>query len=642
MTDGRQVEDKSSDRYELVTIPPSDSWAGETTNKNVEWPHREDACCKIPELRRWAGDTLQALLHGDYNWGCAPICQPTSVGTSQSRCLFLMSRCDGKLPCQTCRDILHPDECEYRGQALSGKSTPVERGTHGASTDFSHSTNASSGSGSSYSAPQKLRRDSTDNIPTLPDAYISVPGSASLANSSVSWASRYHAIHRRRPLGDLIQGSTALPQDSIVDREAELFAVVARPLPARERLPTPGISHGEPPALRNVVVLGGPDSGRGNAGMHASEVLRRSPHTHDPVTTMQVYSLFALYYGTKGDTATFARLFNHLGDIVLRNLATWDWMIPLHRLSLSARGAVCLFWNDVVGIRSVFGPEAPADARSFHLGEVPTAGGRATHQTDTETNFMRAKNVLVLYDARQLVADWGRWPGESFIRRVQVLALKSCVLVTLGALVELPALFAPVQPESCRKHSEVVQKVATITGMLSLREFQYLDPTLAEISSPHLDARPLHGRCPPCNGISRELNSKSGTYLNERSLFQKVEFSPRPEEIVPRESRSRTVLVLTRSIRRSWDLPVIFVIPLESEILSLLLCSQPQKFMQYLLEDVACPPGLRKKGAHPTLGLKGGSTTPGVPACQIWAQIDELIQSCGVVDGGPRRDDIIS
>ncbi|KAJ6576895.1 hypothetical protein DFH09DRAFT_1310907 [Mycena vulgaris] len=246
-----------------------------------------------------------------------------------------------------------------------------------------------------------------------------------------------------------------------------------------------------------------------------SEVLRRSPHTLDPVTTMQVYSLFARYYGTKGDTATFAQLFDQLGNIVrgtLADLGLDDTLPLLHVPQLATSSSL---------------PRASAqEARSAFSGVMWLEFGVclvlklppmldlsiwATHQTDTETNFIRAKSALVLYDTRQLVADWGRWPvghpastlwsmrysnliediyahlkvintsvlEEAFIHETQVLTLKSCVLVALAALVELYALFAPYQPDSRRRHSETVQQIAAITGMFALRDFQYLDASLA-------------------------------------------------------------------------------------------------------------------------------------------------------------------
>ncbi|KAJ6565313.1 hypothetical protein DFH09DRAFT_1474795 [Mycena vulgaris] len=152
-----------------------------------------------------------------------------------------------------------------------------------------------------------------------------------------------------------------------------------------------------------------------------SEVLRRSPHTLDPVTTMQVYSLFALYYGTKGDTPTFA--FNRLGDIVLQNFGDLgvDGTTPPSRVpqlptsSSRPRASVQearpafsgMMWLEF-GTCLVLKLPPMLDPAIWTYTDLPT---QATHQTDTETNFMRAKSVLAFYDARQLVAEWDRWPG---------------------------------------------------------------------------------------------------------------------------------------------------------------------------------------------------------------------------------------
>ncbi|KAJ6470156.1 hypothetical protein DFH09DRAFT_1294366 [Mycena vulgaris] len=462
-------------------------------------------------------------------------------------------RCDGKLPCQTCRDTLRPDECEYRGKVLSGKFRPVERGSQGASRDSSRSTNTSSRSGSSYSAPQESRRDSADNIPTHPDpALLDTARYESqflgVIGLSESWTSTAGDISSLPALGDPIQGSTsrpALPQDSTVDQEAELFAVrnlfldhawsygldiPAEKLDALSRGDISGlVVH---PLLVNVcqllgylmashlpsetwLYLEGQTTGEAAQASVIQDALQKTPNTLDLTTAMQVYTLLTKYYALKGDVITSAQAFDRLGNIVVQNITDlkFDDTLPSSTVSLpqlsaeETRAAFSgMIWLDlgrmvVVNLSPGLDPSIWAKFRQL----------AATHQTCTEINFLRAKSALVLYDTRQLVVDWGRWhvghPASTlwemrhsnliedihvhlnvidtpvleqiFIHEGQVLALKSCVLVTLGALVELHALFAPFQPESCRKHSEVVQKVATITGMLSLRDFQYLDPTLA-------------------------------------------------------------------------------------------------------------------------------------------------------------------
>jgi hypothetical protein len=50
--------------------------------------------------------------------------------------------------------------------------------------------------------------------------------------------------------------------------------------------------------------------------------------------------------------------------------------------------------------------------------------------------------------------------------------------MALAALAQLYALFAPFQPESRRRHAELVEEIAAITSMFSKEDFQYLDATL--------------------------------------------------------------------------------------------------------------------------------------------------------------------
>jgi hypothetical protein len=66
----------------------------------------------------------------------------------------------------------------------------------------------------------------------------------------------------------------------------------------------------------------------------------------------------------------------------------------------------------------------------------------------------------------------------AFIHELQVITLKGNIIIALSALAGLYGLLAPSQPESRRKHRQVVTEIATISSMFSDRDVQYLDPTL--------------------------------------------------------------------------------------------------------------------------------------------------------------------
>ncbi|KAJ6576883.1 hypothetical protein DFH09DRAFT_1361261 [Mycena vulgaris] len=256
--------------------------------------------------------------------------------------------------------------------------------------------------------------------------------------------------------------------------------------------------------------------------MHASRIfniLYSSADALDPVTTIQVYSLFALYYAAKGNVAMFAQLFDRLGGLVVRNLAVlgFEDILTLKPLSESS---LDLSPSPTPEVRSAFSGMMWLElGRSVVLKLPPILDPlilikfrqlAATHQTATEINFIRAKSALFLFDSRQLSVESARWesghpplpewsqrcwtltqdiyahlsvinkPGleVSFIHNAQVITLKNCIIMALAALAELYALRAPFNSESRREHGEVIEEIAAITSVFSVRDFQYMDATM--------------------------------------------------------------------------------------------------------------------------------------------------------------------
>ncbi|KAJ6546201.1 hypothetical protein DFH09DRAFT_1321125 [Mycena vulgaris] len=242
------------------------------------------------------------------------------------------------------------------------------------------------------------------------------------------------------------------------------------------------------------------------------DLLQGRPDVLDPVTTMQVHSLFALYYAEKGNVLAFAQLFDRLGGLVLRNLTALgfddlalayttpqlelDFALYRHPcLTQEARSAFSgMMWLElgrsvVLKLPPILDPLILAKFRQL----------AATHRTGTEINFIRAKSSLFLFDSWQLAAEAARWgsgplastewsqrywalaedihahlsiintPGldVSFIHRAQVITFRSCIIMALAALAELYAVLAPFAPELRHKHGEVVEEISGITRVFS-------------------------------------------------------------------------------------------------------------------------------------------------------------------------------
>lgn len=95
-------------------------------------------------------------------------------------------------------------------------------------------------------------------------------------------------------------------------------------------------------------------------------------------------------------------------------------------------------------------------------------------QTPSPTWF---KRYWTLIDNIQALLNLLNMPllQVSFIHEAQVLTLKICITFTLGALVDLYAVFAPYQSEPRSKHCDAVKEMAAVCSTFSLGDYQYLD-----------------------------------------------------------------------------------------------------------------------------------------------------------------------
>ncbi|KAJ6545053.1 hypothetical protein DFH09DRAFT_659124 [Mycena vulgaris] len=244
----------------------------------------------------------------------------------------------------------------------------------------------------------------------------------------------------------------------------------------------------------------------------------------DPLLCLQSYMLLAVYCAQKEDLCGAQEFLLKASNMVVHHAATLgledapalDWCPKFDDSYLSPRSVteevravfshliyISFSGSVVLGLESVIDPGLVEMFRRL----------AAVHCSDTEINFMRAKTILFLSDSQQLVGKWNRWEfGDpaptawstrywsmiedihahlNFINtalmdvscipelRGAQPTLKTCVIMSLAALAELYGLFAPSQPESRRKHREVVADIISITKSFSDTDYQYLEPNLS-------------------------------------------------------------------------------------------------------------------------------------------------------------------
>ncbi|KAJ6608017.1 hypothetical protein B0H10DRAFT_2439264 [Mycena sp. CBHHK59/15] len=235
----------------------------------------------------------------------------------------------------------------------------------------------------------------------------------------------------------------------------------------------------------------------------------------DPVTRLQAYTFLAVYWAQKDNFFASQEFLRRAGDAATQSCVALDdippsnllldsvaWYFSPQNTAQEARAAFShLIFVDVAGriifnLPSMIDPGLLSNFRRL----------AAVHSTDTELNFIRAKCVIYLADSLKLAHEFGLdaprdWSArywtlvedvhaqlniintpstEALVRELKVLrpSLVTCIIMALAALAKLYGLFAPFQPESRRKHREVVDEIARITASFHPEDYQYLEPTL--------------------------------------------------------------------------------------------------------------------------------------------------------------------
>ncbi|KAJ7273062.1 hypothetical protein C8J57DRAFT_265234 [Mycena rebaudengoi] len=152
------------------------------------------------------------------------------------------------------------------------------------------------------------------------------------------------------------------------------------------------------------------------------------------------------------------------------------------------------------------------DARLVNTFNLLTSTQAATN-THVDVNFMRAKSVRLFAETRQLTSTWNGSASSpsppalwfdrywklieqihshigllqpaalkvSFIPDYHIvgLVLEHSTILTLAALADLHAIFAPSHPESSRRYRDALTEIVSISSTFSSDDFQYLSPILS-------------------------------------------------------------------------------------------------------------------------------------------------------------------
>ncbi|KAJ7909161.1 hypothetical protein B0H13DRAFT_2014768 [Mycena leptocephala] len=550
-----------------MTFPTTMSFA-----KPAKFKTPTCALCRRRKLRCDGGDPCGPCSRTRTPVTCTYV--PKTVGQLRSELpKGGACRCDGQKPCRTCTQTSRPDECQYR-ETGQGRRKPLKPAPH---EDQSSSDSTSNSSSSRPTTPSHI--EITNECLDLPHRLAPflrvVPRITSNIPRIISGGSKGSpGFPFTLPSLDSVSSAlqvNPLPQDK--DCHAESFT-------ARNVLLEHGWQYGlsvttekrealcigdlssliVDPTLVNVCELMGylvrlhshpeawlPFNSQTAVETELDLLIRHklesvSGRGSDPLLCLQAYTLLSLYSAQKEDIHSCQEFLVKASNIVVHHAATLglqdasaDTWCP--KLDASAAFSQMIYLDIECGlILNLPSVIDPGLLENFRL-QV------ATHWTDTEINFMRAKGILFLSDSQQLVGAWSRWDlGDpaptawskrywalideihshiTFLKTALVdvacipalrgaqPTLKTCVITALAALVELYGLFAASQPEWRRKHCEAVAEICNITRGFSDKDYEYLDPILGVCWS--IACRTLYdvpewdvqGCAPYADGISR-------------------------------------------------------------------------------------------------------------------------------------------
>ncbi|KAJ7067275.1 hypothetical protein C8F01DRAFT_1018913 [Mycena amicta] len=590
-------------------MPSPASASTSTLAKPAKFKTPTCALCRKRKLRCDGGNPCGPCTRTRTPVVCTYI--PKTVGQLRSElpkggacitCRQRKRRCDGNFPCRTCTQAGRPDECKYRDKAPSaGKHKQAARQRRDLNDSGSDSASTSSESSSRQTTPQypentpgELRLHADDMFATQGfNPEVDLNGLDSLFSWDALGMPMQCGFEHRGSCSSESSSSTssACPDNTLstlrydypapLPRTSCSESTIARTLVLEHRfhyglnLPQSKVSaiangdlsgqHVHPALVHAAELLGyvqryqaHPDGWLSFNSQSAAEVelevLVRDalddPQGIDPLTTLQIYMVLAVYYCQKEDIcagqeclvkasnllahpspslgldADFCSVFNNSNDAKFDSSSSSPLAPHTHAEEVRAALAQVIYMDLgaqlVVNLPSSLDPALVDGFRRL----------MAVHQ-DASTNFLRAKSFLLLLDAQNLVSAWNRWqfgPSDpapsawskryrSLIAEIQphiefvnslildissayipapedaqaLCTLRECLIAGYGALAALYGLFAPRDPSgsAAKQLRDAVGEIVRITQEFTDRDFEFLDPPLSvpwSIASRSVDA----------------------------------------------------------------------------------------------------------------------------------------------------------
>ncbi|KAJ7717032.1 hypothetical protein B0H16DRAFT_1612392 [Mycena metata] len=433
-----------------------------------------------PLVCEYSPDVGEGSSRGDLPKGAA--CLP---------CRQRKRRCDGGLPCSTCKETSQSNACQYRKKPLPheqeastashGNMDPRGQDTASANTDMS-----------------SMVLFARNNVPRAPPQNTDYGGELfSLRSLFLNYCMQYYGLHLNLEKREAIaRGDTsgALIHPIFIPL-SQLMGQLIADLSVSERW-----AH-----------LRGQTWREAQQRFHVLNLLNSSLDALDPLTSIQVHQILALYWGRRKDFRGFQEFLGTASNTALRHHATLgldDSVILDDQATYFREGRLALahlvFIQTTVRTFMSFEPTIPPVLLvKFHR-------LFAQQHNKLELNFVRAKGLLLLTESQQLVTQWKqcesgdivieRW-GEQcrnlandiqthlhvlnmainklpLAPKRHALLLKSSTIVSLSALAELHAVLAPFHAVARQKHRNIIGAIAGITRTLTPEDHEHFDCSL--------------------------------------------------------------------------------------------------------------------------------------------------------------------
>ncbi|KAJ7038026.1 hypothetical protein C8F04DRAFT_1091124 [Mycena alexandri] len=418
-------------------------------------------------------------------------------GSACIECRQKKRKCDGNRPCSTCLITLRPEACQYREHNTRRKPRNEEP------VDVDRTTEAA-GCSRTVSAeppdPPLTQLTMTLTVaPSLPKLTIPTPAQleskreidlSSLRNLFLENCWDYGLEFSPTKRAAIVRGDTSSADiHPIFIPVSQLMGfLVASELESEEKGIPQDVTQDEIEQRLRVLHL-----------------LDSTAEALDPLTYVQVYKLLAQYYAQRDDYQGFAVYLASAADVALDHEAVLgldDSRVLNGSSHLSRERAEearsALAHMVYLAMASSIVVKSKVQLHPMIITKFRRIAGH-----EIEASFVRAKCVLLLAESQELVEEWNRRePGTVFglewSTRCRELANDiqdhlHRAIVSLSALAELHAPFAPFHAVPRQKHRNIINAVASITRTFAPADLSFFDCILEvswDITSREISQQP--------------------------------------------------------------------------------------------------------------------------------------------------------